>query len=175
MAGPIAFLVPKFESKYEAIPESGCWLWSGVLDKDGYGHFHTYAQGKRRFTCAHRVAYEIYVAPIPSGMSVLHRCDVRSCVNPAHLFIGTQKDNIADMIRKGRDTNLQAMRNRTHCSKGHPFDEVNTRLDGNKRHCKECDRANAKKHYYDDLERHRAVAREYQRRKRGRTDSLFGA
>ena len=79
-----------------SIGDNGCWLWNGHKDADGYGlAFHA----KR---LAHRVSYEEFVSPIPKGLNVLHRCDVRCCVNPEHLFLGTQQDNMKDMYSKGR-------------------------------------------------------------------------
>lgn len=71
-----------------------CKLWTGRLNKDGYG-----TRGDR---LAHRIAWADENGVIPRGLSVLHRCDVRNCINLDHLFIGTQQDNIADMIAKGR-------------------------------------------------------------------------
>jgi HNH endonuclease len=76
---------------------TGCWLWSLKPNRDGYGKF-----GHKR-KLAHRVSYEAFVGIIPSGKCILHRCDTRNCVNPDHLFIGTQQDNMADMYAKGRD------------------------------------------------------------------------
>lgn len=73
---------------------SNCWYWIGCLDQLGYGHV-----GYKR---AHRWSWELHNGEIPKGMNVLHKCDVRSCVNPDHLFLGTQKDNVLDMIKKGR-------------------------------------------------------------------------
>lgn len=87
-----------FEDSFMPEPNSGCWLWMDGALKSGYGAF--YYRGKSRR--AHRVSYEMYCEAIPFGMSVLHRCDVPLCVNPSHLFIGTQKDNIRDMDGKGR-------------------------------------------------------------------------
>lgn len=75
-----------------------CWLWTGALDKDGYGHIWT---GKRS-PSANRISYEINIGPIPAGMSVCHTCDNPQCVNPAHLFLGTNLDNINDRIQKSR-------------------------------------------------------------------------
>ena len=77
----------------------GCWLWQGFIFPRGYGAFRDGSSGSRR---AHRWSYEHFVGPVPDGLLVLHRCDVRHCVNPDHLFVGTQKDNIADMLAKGR-------------------------------------------------------------------------
>lgn len=75
-----------------------CWLWTAGTFPDGYGQFKI--GGKPRG--AHRVAYELRVGPIPSGMHVCHRCDVPGCVNPTHLFLGTNLDNIADRNAKHR-------------------------------------------------------------------------
>jgi HNH endonuclease len=80
---------------YQRLGPDDCWPWLGRLDKDGYGMFGQ--SGK-----AHRAAYEDQVGPIPAGMSVLHRCDYRACCNGAHLFPGTQQDNLADMVAKKR-------------------------------------------------------------------------
>ena len=86
-----------FHENYTPVPESGCWLWDGVI-KRGYGNI----KYKGRPTSAHRLSYTFYRGKIPDGMCVCHTCDVKSCVNPDHLFIGTHKDNTQDMIRKGR-------------------------------------------------------------------------
>ena len=87
-----------------------CWLWNGTTQKNGYGQFYdganTRTKGKN-MEGAHRVAYELFVGEIPDKLCVLHKCDVRNCVNPDHLFLGTHKDNTKDMIDKGRRFNIR--------------------------------------------------------------------
>ena len=87
--------------KYTEVPieTDACWLWTGTRDRYGYGRIHI--AGGRNFG-AHRVAYGLLVGPIPAGMCVCHRCDNPGCVNPRHLFVASQEDNMRDMIRKGR-------------------------------------------------------------------------
>lgn len=75
-----------------------CWEWLGPKDRDGYGRYNM----KPSRYGAHRLAYEWIKGPIPPNMVVCHSCDNPSCVNPDHLWIGTQLDNIADMDAKGR-------------------------------------------------------------------------
>ncbi len=78
-----------------------CWDWTGCTDKHGYGYLNV---GNRRTERAYRISYELHRGPIPFGLSVCHRCDHPNCVNPAHLFVGTQQDNMGDMIAKGRNS-----------------------------------------------------------------------
>lgn len=80
--------------------EDDCWLWAGGLNNKGYG-VGFYMRG-RRSNYAHRASYLLFCGSIPPGLYVLHSCDVRACVNPAHLFLGTAQDNTNDMIAKGR-------------------------------------------------------------------------
>lgn len=88
----------RFRAKY-VVDESGCWLWTASLNHRGYGQF---AIKHGDVVRAHRYAWELANGPIPEGMHVLHRCDVRHCVKPEHLFLGTNADNQADMDAKAR-------------------------------------------------------------------------
>lgn len=79
-------------------PNSGCFLWPGAVDQSGYGRLTI---GNRQFS-AHRVVFEATEGPLLDGEQALHRCDVRCCVNPAHLFRGDHRANMDDMKAKGR-------------------------------------------------------------------------
>ena len=79
-------------------PNTGCWIWVGSLWSSGYGTMTVNQISK----AAHRWRWEICYGEIPKGMDVCHKCDVRLCTNPEHLFLGTRQDNMQDAIRKGR-------------------------------------------------------------------------
>lgn len=85
-------------SKSRLAEQSGCHLWLGGLDKDGYGQTHYKGKNIR----AHRIAYLLLLGPIPDGLVVMHECDTPACINPAHLKLGTNKENNDDKISKGR-------------------------------------------------------------------------
>lgn len=89
-----------FQSRFWAKVEksSGCWTWTGGKLSSGYGRIRMNMKRVR----AHRAAWRIAKGEIPTGMSVLHKCDNPACVNPDHLFLGTQQDNLKDMCAKGR-------------------------------------------------------------------------
>ena len=84
-------------------PETGCVLYTGFANSQGYCLAHNRAAGGRNTKIlVHRLAYEQVYGPIAPGLNVCHRCDRPTCCNPEHLFLGTQKDNLRDMFAKGR-------------------------------------------------------------------------
>lgn len=98
-------MIKQYAEQFWAKVEKGmsCWVWQGARKSEAgldYGQF--YYKGKR--LASHRVAWELTNGIIPKGLCVLHKCDIPSCVNPDHLFLGTRKDNIADRHIKGRDS-----------------------------------------------------------------------
>ena len=107
----------RFWEKISPEPTSGCWLWGGTMAGNGYGALQV---GGRQVS-AHRLSYTIHFGPPCGGLNVCHHCDTPACVNPAHLFLGTRKDNQQDMARKGR-AGRGGPPPKTHCSQGHVFD-----------------------------------------------------
>ena len=85
-------------AKLMPITETGCWIWTGCTDKDGYGDIGVNGGYKR----THRFSYELHKGPIPDGMVVRHTCDIPLCCNPDHLILGTNQDNSSDMIKRKR-------------------------------------------------------------------------
>lgn len=97
--------IDRFTEKYRIDTATGCWLWTAApYGHNRYGAFAIgrNAQGCAKVAAAHRWSYQHHVGPIPDGLYVLHSCDTPLCVNPEHLSLGTQADNIADMLAKGR-------------------------------------------------------------------------
>lgn len=90
------------ERFWSHVDKSGdCWIWLGAKDENGYGKVGA-GDGRRATLLAHRVSWELVNGHISDGLFCLHRCDNPPCVNPKHLFLGTQRINIEDMVRKGR-------------------------------------------------------------------------
>lgn len=108
MPGKRSTLAERFWSKVDVDPD-GCWLWNASLSDKGYGKIGLGGRG-RGHVPAHRVSWELANGPIPDGLWVLHRCDVRRCVRPDHLFLGTVTDNQLDMARKERWKNQHPTR-----------------------------------------------------------------
>lgn len=91
----------KFHSYYVPEPNTGCWLWTGAQSR-GYGQMRIgYAK-----MYAHRFSYRLYNGPLADGLFICHKCDVRRCVNPQHLFQGTNQDNQIDCLKKRRFSRL---------------------------------------------------------------------
>lgn len=133
----------RIESLVEKIPIAGCWIFMGS-GTDDYGHLRLH--GGLGDMSAHHFSYLAHRGPIPKGLRVLHQCDVRRCVNPDHLFLGTQKENLQDMVRKGRNNPWN--RSKTHCPQGHEYDGINKGT--GQRVCKICVRA-AVRRYRDRI------------------------
>lgn len=131
------YLVDFFWARVEK--GSDCWEWQGARMAIGYGQIKTVFGDESVNTYAHRFSYELHNGPLEPNQCVLHHCDNRPCVNPAHLFAGTKADNTADMMAKGR--HVAPNRGVTHCKRGHEFTPENTRIDKlGKRYCRACKR-----------------------------------
>lgn len=98
MPAAIKWTVEVFGERWTPEPNSGCWLWTKALTKEGYGSLGF----NRKINYAHRVSWILHRGEIPPGLCVLHHCDTRACVNPDHLFLGTYQDNFHDCRAKGR-------------------------------------------------------------------------
>lgn len=129
---------------FEAL--TGCWIWSGAV-QHAYGKFRIGLKEVR----AHRASWEIHKGPIPDGMSVLHQCDTPLCVNPDHLFIGTQQENMNDRKTKGRVGKIGAHnKEKTHCPSGHELQGENLYIHRGGRYCRAC-RKNHFRNYKEQL------------------------
>lgn len=127
-----------FHNKY-TITSDECRLWNGGLTKDGYGRFSINCQE----WLAHRYAFFLKYGTLDPQKEIDHKCKVRRCVNPDHLEEVTSKVN----VMRG-DTIASRGAKKTHCDRGHPFDQENTYTKKNgTRQCKECGRENARRYY----------------------------
>ena len=131
-----AILADRLEKHIARVPESGCWVWVGAVNKYGYGR--VFVGGKNKH--AHRVTFELHRGKIPDGLVLDHLCRVRCCVNPSHLEPVTLQENIA----RGDHTNKAWKSKLTHCKHGHELsnDNVYLRVKRGKteRVCKTCHR-----------------------------------
>ncbi len=89
---------------------NGCINWLGASNRYGRITVGSRSNGTKRVILAHRLAYELFIGEIPDGLYVLHKCDNTLCVNPEHLWLGTQMENMHDMISKGRDNKNPSFR-----------------------------------------------------------------
>lgn len=112
-----------------------CWIWSGKVDKTGYGSFGMRVEKASRTRTAHKIVYETLVGEVPEGMQLDHLCKVPLCVNPEHLEIVTPRENTL------RSDGIAAINARkTHCVHGHEFSVTNTYTHPKRgsRHCRKC-------------------------------------
>lgn len=110
----------RFEAKYILL--EGCWHWVGAKLQSGYGRFKVAS----KVVQAHLASYEHFIGPVPEGLELDHLCRNRACVNPFHLEPVTRSENVL----RGDGPLVTRLRHqqRTHCPKGHPYDEKNTYL-----------------------------------------------
>lgn len=136
------------------VTDRGCWVWTALLDHDGYSRISV--GGKMRI--GHRVAYEAFRGPIPPGLTLDHLCRNRTCINPDHL----EPVTLAENISRGAHPN----KSKTHCLRGHLFDYKNTKIDaGGWRQCRACasirqKEARARRAYLDTFQALSPAARE---------------
>lgn len=93
--------IENFSSKWK-LASNGCWEWAAAKSSNGYGRWSCQEIGYRDGISSHRASWILHNGKIPNGLFVLHKCDNKCCVNPEHLFLGTQADNMKDRDRKGR-------------------------------------------------------------------------
>ena len=114
-------------------PATNCWIWKGAHRPDGYVQIRV----ANRLVYAHRISYEVFVGPIPEGLTLDHLCRVRACVNPEHLEPVTLREN----IRRGESESAKNAR-KAHCKRGHPLSRENLIVESNgRRKCRTCARA----------------------------------
>ena len=136
----------RFERDLERLPWSGCWVWTRCVNSTGYGSIGV--DGK--MVNVHRFSWRLHFGEIPKGQYVLHKCDVRACVNPQHLFLGSQLQNIRDGQGKGRIYKL----GEDACKNKHPALPKNVYFTKGHRFCLLCKRDSRKRVKARRLEEH---------------------
>ena len=157
--------IARFESLYVPEPNTGCWLWIGHVDSDGYGQLPFGSERTNPITRkAHRFAYEAFSGEIPKGLTIDHLCRVRCCVNPLHLEAVLPGENT---IRGNGFSGINFRK--THCPKGHSLSDAIVRANGRQRMCRECNRERCAKRWNerkDDLNARRRA--KYSEARRGK-------
>ena len=136
-------------AQFEIRGDDYCWCWTASTTQHGYGRISWRGVVRR----VHRVvASLVYGIDLDGEDRVCHHCDTPSCFRPDHLFIGTQADNVADMVRKGRAAGGD--KPHSYCAKGHPLEGDNIKPDKRgRRRCRECDRQSQREYYRRRKER----------------------
>ncbi|MGI9297058.1 MAG: HNH endonuclease signature motif containing protein [Gammaproteobacteria bacterium] len=141
-------LPDRFWDKISPEPNSGCWLWLGYTQPNGYGQYRL--PGKTQM--AHRAAFRILVGEVPTGLDLDHLCRVRCCVNPNHLEPVTRSVN----LKRGKSHGGRAYK--THCKRGHPLLGDNLKLVPGGRECRACRRIHDKQKYLRKKNRAQKIA-----------------
>jgi len=146
------YLEERFWNKVDRFEPNKCWLWMAYVRKDGYGEFML----NGRCLPASRVSWFLTHGR-HSKKHVLHKCDNRRCVNPDHLYEGTQKDNVMDMINRKRHW---AQKN-NRCHRGHEYNAINTRIYKGRRYCRPCQNKWRTEKYWSNPKLARKKANKY--------------
>ena len=134
--------IERFWAKVDKPDNGGCWNWLGYRNEKGYGYFYYRGHDIR----AHRFSYELASGAIPDGLEIDHLCRNTSCVNPAHLDVVTRSENTLRGLLPSVLRRKYALK--THCQRGHPFDEANTYIMPNgRRRCRACLRLAWRRYY----------------------------